>query len=355
MPVFRLNKALHVGRGLKAFLNLHCGLTRGEVPNSGHLEQQDSGPGNAAEEQAESLREERRRTFQQTREIREQRVEIYRLRNELDAAKELVDGGQDASSAPQGMGAGRLPDFAVIGAPRCGTSQFYGVLTRHPDVEHAARKEVHYFDRDRNFGRGTEWYRQCFPPPKWTDGRRSTTGEATPRYLADPLVPERVAELLPEARFIALLRNPVDRAHSHYHLAARQGKAESFEEALEAEIQWLERNGYDTGARPGPPTNLITTGLYVDHLRRWRRFFDDEQMLVLSSDDFFKRTADTLNQAQEFLGLPRRELNLKSTGSRRGSKYGYDTMPQETRERLEALFEPYNQRLYEYLGRDFGW
>lgn len=353
MPIFRFDNSVGIGR-VKAFLELRCGLTRGAVPEVEERETKAGNPGSVTKErrlpeQAESLQAERRRNYAQTKEIRDQRVEIYRLKNELDAAKaQLAERGGE----PQ---AGTLPDFAVIGAPRCGTSQFHGVLSRHPNVEHAARKEVHYFDRAENFDRGLEWYRQCFPPPKNVDGRGSITGEATPRYLADPLVPERVARTLPEARFVVLLRNPVDRTLSHYHLLARRGRAESFEEAVEAEIAWLEQNHYDSGATPGPPTSLVITGLYVDHLQRWESFFNRERMLVLSSDDFFERTAETLEQAQDFLGLPRRELNLKSTGSKRGSKYSYEEMKPATRERLEAFFEPYNHRLYEYLDRDLGW
>ena len=362
MPVFRFDNSLGIGR-VKAFLELRCGLTRGTVPAPRGKGAQDQNPASAKKEQrkapddkdrriaehAESLQEEQRRNYAQTKEIRDQRVEIYRLKNELEAAKaRLAENGGEPR-------AGTLPDFAVIGAPRCGTSQFYGVLTRHPHVGGAARKELHYFDRDKNFNTGLEWYRRCFPEQKWVDGRRTITGEATPRYLADPLVPERVAQTLPEARFIVLLRNPVDRALSHYHLLARRGKAESFEEAVEAEIAWLEQRGYDTGATPGPPTSLVTTGLYVDHLQRWERFFGRERMLVLDSNDFFKRTAETLELAQDFLGLPRREINLESLGSKRDSKYSYDAMNPATRERLQDFFEPYNRRLYEYLDRDLGW
>jgi hypothetical protein len=107
---------------------------------------------------------------------------------------------------------GALPDFVIIGAQKCGTSSLYHLLTRHPHVERAATKELHFFDL--LFDEGIEWYRQCFPPPKLKDGRRTIHGEATPGYLFHPLVPERMAEAVPQARLIALLRNPANRAYS---------------------------------------------------------------------------------------------------------------------------------------------
>ncbi len=363
MPAFRLNRAFGIGKNKKVFVNLQCGLSRGAPPDFGDREELAENLRDARREnrsqrkEIRKIRKNQRKGIGKTRKIRQQRLEIFQLRNELGAARELVESNRDAMST-RGAGepeTGRLPDFVIIGAQRCGTSQFYGVLTRHPNIDRAALKEVHYFDRPGNFDRGIEWYRLCFPPPQWTDGHKSITGEASPRYLVAPSVPERAARILPEAKLIVLLRNPVDRAYSQYHKMVRQGEALSFEEVVEADIAWLEQHQYDTGASPKPPNSAVVTGLYVDHLQRWRKFFSDGQMLVLNSGDFFERTTETIDLAHDFLGLPRREFNRKSRGSRRGVKYNYEPMAPATRERLEAFFEPYNKRLYEYLGRDFGW
>lgn len=350
MPSFRLSKAFGVGRRAKVFFNLQGGLTRGAIPNPA-----------PPKEQAENLRKERLRNEKQRKELLRQRLEISQLRVELHAVKEPEESARQGPAVPQIPGesaVGALPDFVVIGAPRCGTSQFYGLLTRHPNVMGAAAKEIHYFDRPERLNKGVEWYRRCFPTPQWNDERRSITGEATPRYLSDPLVPERMAQVIPEARLIVLLRNPVERAYSHYHLLSRRGNSQSFEELIETEQVWL----LDEGSKPsahkrhgsvgnGPPTNLLTTGLYVDNLLRWREFFSNDQTLVLKSENFFKSSADTLELVQDFLGLPHHELKLPS----RKSKYQYKPMDPATRQRLEAFFEPYNQRLYKYLGVDFGW
>ena len=111
---------------------------------------------------------------------------------------------------------GPLPDFVVLGTQRGGTSFLYRLLTKHPLVRGAAAKELHFFDN--KFSEGVGWYRRCFSEGKRIDGQRTITGEAAPKSLFDPQVPERMARIVPEARLIALLRNPVDRAYSHYQL-----------------------------------------------------------------------------------------------------------------------------------------
>jgi hypothetical protein len=235
---------------------------------------------------------------------------------------------------------GSLPDFIIIGAQKGGTTTFYGLLTRHPNVEPAAIRELHFFDRSDRFDKGVEWYRRCFPPPRWNNGRRSITGEKTPFYLFHPHVPERMAEVIPQARLIALLRNPVDRAYSQYHHDIRRAQASgtteprTFEEAIEQH-----------------DSSYLPRGIYVDQLLRWSEYFGKEQMLILKSEDFFEHTTQTMTLVQDFLDLPHQQLDLppRKTGGR------YEQMDPATRGRLEAYFEPHNQRLYEYLGVDFGW
>ena len=289
-------------------------------------------------------------------------MEIFQLNNELGALRELLD-DQDSSATRSFGGAeqvGALPDFVIIGAPRCGTSRFYGLLTKHPNVERAAVKEIHYFNRPERFEKGIDWYKRCFSSPGSRESSESITGEATPSYLAHSLAAERMAEINPEVKLIALLRNPVDRAYSRYNQRTRWGSPLSFEEALEVEQELLqnERNSSELpdlvrnlGAEEEASIDLLITGIYVDHLRRWHKHFSKEQMLILKSEDFYERTTDTVNRVQDFLDLPREELDLPSHKTR----YSYEPMNPDTRRKLEAFFEPHNQRLYEYLGVDFGW
>src|SRR5436189_26280 len=123
-----------------------------------------------------------------------------------------------------------LPDFLILGAQKAGTTALYAYLRWHPQVTGPSFKEVSFFDR--HYARGERWYRAHLPVR-----RRAVVGEASPSYLFHPLAPERVARMLPEARLIALLRNPVDRAFSHYQHEVALGREQlSFEDALAGEF-----------------------------------------------------------------------------------------------------------------------
>jgi Sulfotransferase domain len=272
--------------------------------------------------------------------------EIFRLDNYLRRlAKEWSDGALNVRHAPQGTGeaaTGAMPDFLIIGARKCGTTFLYDLLTRHPYVEPAAKKELHYFDILFE-EEGLEWYRRCFPAPRWKDGRRIITGEATP-YLDDSdgthLVPERVARVLPRARLIALLRNPVERAYSDYQQARRKGREPlTFEEAIEAEQ-----------TRTRVHRRYLSRSTYVHHLLQWSKYFGGEQMLVLKSEDFFERTQGTLERVLDFLDLP--NWGPEALENRNKGKYEPEMDP-ATRQRLEEYFEPHNERLYEHWGVNF--
>ena len=352
MRIFGLSRAFGVGQGVKVFLNLQIGATRGKVP--------DPWKGRAKPKTLESQNKVIFRLRSQNKNLRE---ELFRLRNELAATNDLAEDDQGNPSALQVTDAevGALPDYVIIGAMRCGTSRFYGLLTQHPLIERAAAKELHFFDRPERFEKGTEWYRKCFPPPEWRNGHNTITGEATPMYLFHPGVPERMAQAVPDAKLIVLLRNPVDRAYSQYHKSVRNGReSRSFQETVEEELDSLASaepsdRGRSRDDSDGSAYTQLSRGIYVDQLARWRQFFDEEQMLVLKSEDFFKHQADTLKQVQEFLGLPYREIEIPSRKTSRQSTYEYEPMDPVLRRRLEAFFEPHNRRLYDYLGRDFGW
>ena len=349
MPIFGLRKAFSVGRKLKVFVNLQAGATRGEVPDPwsrGKAPQQGSGKGD-------------REAYRFKKQVKRQRETIFQLKNELEAANRLAEDARNSVSSPQPSGEiGALPDFVVIGAARCGTSRFYGILTRHPFVRRAAVKELHFFDRADRFERGVDWYKEHFPPPETKDGQRTVTGEATPVYLFDPAVPERMARAVPEARLIVLLRNPVDRALSQYHRLKRTGAdLPSFKETVEDELAHL-ADGRTAPGLAGDGSykhTQLARGIYADQLLRWREFFPEERMLVIKSEDFFADVPGTLEKTQDFLGIPRRGVEVPPEKTGRQSKYEYEPMDPGLRQRLAEFFEPHNRRLYDLLGRDLGW
>src|SRR6266540_3594706 len=130
-----------------------------------------------------------------------------------------------------------LPSVLIIGAQRSGTTSLFNYLTQHPDVLPPLGKEIHYFDF--HYARGVDYYRGRFPySHRLRNG--ALTLDATPYYLMHPLVPQRAARLLPDVKLIAVLRNPISRALSHYQHEVRGGREPlSFVEALDKEAERL--------------------------------------------------------------------------------------------------------------------
>src|SRR5215218_568230 len=247
---------------------------------------------------------------------------------------------------------GRLPDYLVIGAQRAGTTTFYALLRMHPLIDRAQRKELHFFDRD--YEKGEAYYRSLFPPRTTINGRPTITGEATPYYLYHPLVAQRAHALVPHAKLFVLLRNPVDRAYSHWRFqVARGNETLSFEEAIDAEEGRLAREDPDGYAHRR--FSYQARGIYAPQLARWMELFGMEALRIFKAEAFFKRTDNVLRRAQRHLGVPVRRLPLSGRPAQRNSTGEHPPMNPKTRRKLTDYFRPYNEELYEMLGRDFGW
>jgi hypothetical protein len=247
-----------------------------------------------------------------------------------------------------------LPDFLIIGAQKAGTTALYAYLRRHPAITGPSWKEVSYFDR--HYGRGEAWYRGNFP--NRVRARGKLVGEASPSYMFHPLGPERVKALVPEARLVALVRNPVDRALSHYHHEVALGREPlSFEHALDAEDERLrgeeERLATDPSyfSRAWWSHAYKARGRYAEQLERWFAIFPPEQVLILPSEDLGAEPEGTYARVLAFLGAAPHRLDAYP----RVFERRYEAMSAETRARLAAEFEAPNRLLYELLGRDLGW
>ena len=247
-----------------------------------------------------------------------------------------------------------LPDFLILGAQKAGTTSLYAYLRRHPQITGPSWKEVSFFDR--HWARGESWYRGNFPNLARTRGK--LVGEASPSYVFHPLAPQRVQELVPQARLVVLVRNPVDRALSHHNHEVALGREPlSFEEALDAEEERLrgevERMTADPRyfSREWWSHTYKARGRYAEQLERWLEVFPRERLLVLSSDELGSEPERAHAQVLEFLGAPPHRLDSYP----RVYEREYEAMRPETRVRLAAEFEEPNRRLYALLGRDLGW
>lgn len=263
---------------------------------------------------------------------------------------------------------------------RCGTSFLYQTLNQHPCISPAIKKEIRFFcDRNGNFRRGLAWYRAHFPlgPLKQVDEptrRLRITGEATPYYFWHPRVPKRIAETLPDARFILLLRNPADRAYSHYNKATRKGwEPLSFEEAVDVlydvpfeeadriaveglELtleQWLQRRPLNYPRTNHAPCNAyLCWGAYVNYLANWYRYVSEEKIMVVRSEDLYREPARTIARVFDFVGVPSKKLKSYTLLYQ---PQNYPSMNPSTRTRLIEYYKPHNRRLYELLGKDMMW
>lgn len=256
-----------------------------------------------------------------------------------------------------------LPDWLIIGTQKGGTTSLYEYLITHPDVGGASRKEVHFFDL--KWEKGVDWYRTHFPTTLQAQARERETGrpfhvlEGTPYYMFHPAAPERVRQVLPEVRLMAVLRNPVDRALSHYHHERRAGRETlTFEEAIERETERLSGThaGLDEADEAARKHHwrhaYLARGRYAEQLERWLRAFPREQLLVLNSERFYADTAAEMERVMRWLNVPPIH---PATYDRRNAGGEYGKLDPVVRQRLEEYFAPYNERLYELLGERWDW
>lgn len=202
-----------------------------------------------------------------------------------------------------------LPDFFVAGVPKAGTTALYAALVRHPQLFLPQTKEPKFFLSEgppprrggpgdvQTYG-GHVWRRPDYealfePAPTGT-----LRGEATPFYLYDRDAQRRIQRLVPHARFILLLRDPVDRAHSNWaHLWASGLEAESdFVAACQAESRRI-------AAGWAAFWHYLALGRYGEQLGHLYRLFPREQVLVLRYRDLCDRPAAALDQICAFLGV----------------------------------------------------
>ncbi len=169
----------------------------------------------------------------------------------------------------------RLPGFVCIGAMRCGTSTLWEMLSRHESIYLPKRKELHFFDdREGFYQRGVEAYAAHFEQAR----PEQIPGESTPCYMYYEEACERLWRTLPEARLVAILRDPVVRAWSHYWYEVRRGREYlSAEAAFRREPARLASGGYEARNR----YSYLGRGRYHEQLRRFERRFSREQLCVV--------------------------------------------------------------------------
>lgn len=257
------------------------------------------------------------------------------------------------------------PDFLVLGSKRGGTTTMFRALQDHPDVAGlfpAAqdKKSSHYYDLHHD--RGDAWFRGHFPTERARrrpDGRSAITGEASPYYLFHPSAPAWVATDLPDARFVVMLRNPVDRAFSHHWDRVKNGiETLSFADAIEAEPVRLAGERERLQRLPGAISpahehfSYVARGEYAGQLRTWFDVVDRDRILVIRSEDFYEQPEKLYGETLDFLGLAPFEAEAF------GKLHGHadrPAVPADVRARLDEHFAPHNRALADLLGTEVWW
>ena len=261
----------------------------------------------------------------------------------------------------------RGPDFVIVGAKRGGTTSLHNYLMEHPAIQplFPSRQHIkgaHFYDS--NYGRGLNWYRSHFPveiagrPAARPGLSRSVAGDASPYYLFHPLAAQRLAADFPDVKILINLRDPVERAYSHYKEATYHGRETlSFEAALEAESERLQGEAERIVAEPGYRSlahehqSYLSQSRYLDMLPRWFSLFPREQFHITVSEDFYADPDRYVNEVWRFLGLEPRNLRSRT---RHNHQAAPDIRP-ETRERLQDALADHHRDLAELLGRSLPW
>lgn len=187
--------------------------------------------------------------------------------------------------------------------------------------------------------------------------------ESTVSYLYHPLAPKRIAKTLPSVKIIVMVRNPIERAYSDFNYRRTVWGDKSFstfEDAIDAEIdEHITREEFrkiqldeNYPCKTYYKYSLLSRGIYVQQIANLVQYVSKDRILILKSEDFFRDPNSSFATVLRFLKLPPERtypFKIKKKGA-------YEKpMKEETRRRLAAYFEPYNQRLYDLLGLNFGW
>jgi len=223
--------------------------------------------------------------------------------------------------------------FVICGTQKGGTSALDVYLREHPEICMADVKEVHYFDNEEHFSGGKpdySKYHAWFSPKK----NHSILGEATPIYMYWNDSPKRIWEYNPNMKLIVMLRNPIERAYSHWNMErSRNADNLSFWEAISNEKERC-REALPQQHRV---YSYIDRGFYLEQLRRLWTYFPKDKVLILKNEDLKQKPDETLNYVCEFLGV----CQFKNVIARDVHSRPYvSRISEKENDYLRSIFEP---------------
>ena len=204
----------------------------------------------------------------------------------------------------------RLPNFMCIGAAKSGTTSLYDILRQHSEVFIPSFKEPHFFDIPSVYQNGLKWYEKTYFKGVKNE---KCIGDFSPTYLFDEHASQRIInDLGTDTKFIIILRNPVDRAYSHYLHSLRDAHENlSFREALSFEKSRVTQNDYLSYLR----LSYVGQGMYHQMLLRYFKLFPKENFLIINFEqEFVNQRENTIDKIYNFLELTKEDIaiNLSS-------------------------------------------
>lgn len=288
-----------------------------------------------------------------------------------DRSPRWVKDAANAATRSYGLvtaGTRPVPDFLIVGTKRGGTTSLYNYLLMHPGVlglfpQPRGKKSTDYFFADT--AHGERWYRSHFHTSTYRARRSGALGyapvggEASPYYIWDPRIAGRVAELSPQVRAVLLVRDPVERAWSHYQERTENGvEPLSFEDALAAEAS---RTGGEEARMLQDPTyhsrahdwyTYRSRGVYLPQIRNWLTCFPREQLLVVRSEDMYADVQGVFDEVCRFIGVTPAPLPTTRTFN---SSARRSSVPAAAARELRSYYAPHTAELEAFLGRSLHW
>lgn len=257
--------------------------------------------------------------------------------------------------------------FIIIGTPKSGSSSLYGYLSDHPDTHLSKIKEYDFFKnmgydwsrKDKTirlkkklafwFAFRNKWLankmrRHYFKSCYKKEGKVS--GDGSVSYFYFPEVPKRIKYFVPQSKLILILRNPIDRVYSNYWMNYKQSQKR---------LDWIWNwNSFEDFIENGAHIKEINH--YSVSLQRWLKYFKLNEILIITSEDFFNQTAQTLEEIETFLTItPYNYTNQHWVSPHAKKGNDYPEMKIETRQHLKIYFQPYVDELKSLTNIEFNW
>jgi Sulfotransferase domain len=262
---------------------------------------------------------------------------------------------------------GKLPDFIIAGIEKSGTTSLFANLSKHPRIEMTPNafkymtsgmmdnmKEPHFFNK--RWDKGVKWYKGLF------NDNDKLQGEAASNYLFKEEYIKRMASVVPNAKMIIALRDPVTRAYSQYNsfrgpfrrsLSAKLTRLEGDKNLL-IRMAKLRDLGFDEVIKKEIDKGItleggiiIGKGLYIDLIENLLKYYPRKQVCIVISEQMKQDMQGTYNKIFDFLGVKRTKINFDMNVH--AGKYE-KPMSSWARETLNQIYGPYNERLFDFLG-----